>query len=177
MDPQPIDFDAEIADLTEEMGEWADRQADAPFNSDAAKRMEYEARQVERLRQGVAWAQQTFDDGLVIRPLTDGARNAIDDIVQETAFKRYQAVVCVGTVAAPYLEHDPDEISPSSDDVRATLRNITELDPRFVDWVADRIQTLGSMEDELGNSYTDMLLAKRREKASPEQSGSDTAES
>lgn len=175
MEPREIDLSEEVESLNEEMQEWAEKQADAPFASEASRRIEYEGSTVERYRNGVAWAVSEFDT-VTLRPLTDGQRRAVRDLNDQTGFDRDQCVIAVGTTQAPYVEHDPDALSPNSDELKATLGNIADLHPGYVDWATDRIQDLGSMGDELGNSYQDMLLATRTAKANRETTGSDTAE-
>lgn len=176
MNPREIDLDGEVKSLTEEMQEWAEKQARVEFGSEAAKRIEYEGSEVERLRGGVAWASQEFGGDVTLRPLTDGARRAVRHLIDETAFEYDQCMVAVGTTDAPYVEHDPDALSPDNDDLRETLANIADLHPAYVDWASGKIQDLGSMGDDLGNSYQAMLLETRQAQTKQGQTGSDTAE-
>lgn len=175
MEPRTIDLAKEVDRLTDEMQQWAERQADAPFASDASRRMEYEGETTQRLRNGVVWAESEFGS-VELRPITDGLRRAIVDLTDETAYTRDQCLVAVGTLEAPYVAHDPDELTPSSDELRETLANITDLHPAYVDWASGRITDLGSMDGDMGNSYQDMLLEMRTAKANHETTGSDTAE-
>jgi len=175
MEPKTIDLEKEVARLTEEMQEWAKKQAETDFGSNASRRIEYEGETVGRYRNGVQWANGEFSE-VTFRAITDGARRAVRDLTNETAFDRDQCLVAIGTLEAPYVEHDPDELTPSSDDLRATLGNIADLHPGYVDWASERISDLGSMGDELGNSYQDMLLETRQARMKAETTGSDTAE-
>jgi len=176
LEPRTIDLEQEFDDLLGEMDEWSDKQSDAPFGSQASKRMEFEARTLENYSNGVAWALDTYGTDITLRPLTDGARRVVRDLTNDTGYDRDQCLIAVGTVDAPFIEHDPESLSPTDEDLKATLANITELHPDFVDWCGEKIQDLGSMGAELGNSYTDMLLKRRAEKANHETTGSDTHE-
>jgi len=176
MEPREINLEAEIEGLTDEMDELAGELADLPFKSDAAKELHYEGNTKQRYRDGVSWASESFGSGVTLRPLTDGSRRAVRDLTEQTGYDRDQCLVAVGTVEAPYVEHDPDSLSPTNDGLKATLANIAELHPAYVDWANSHIQDMGAMSSELGNSFSDMLLEKRAAKTKQETTGSDTAE-
>ena len=176
MEPREIDLEAEIERLTDEMDELADELADLPFKTDAAKELQFQGQTKQRYRDGVSWATESFGPGVTLRPLTDGSRRAVRDLTEQTGYDRDQCLVAVGTVEAPYVSHDPEALSPTNDDLKTTLANIAELHPAYVDWAFDRIQDMGAMSSELGNSFNDMLLEKRRQKTKQETTGSDTAE-
>jgi len=175
MQEREINLENEVEALTEEMQEWAEKQADTEFGSTQYRRIEYEGETVGRYRNGVQWAADEFGS-VTLRPITDGLRRAIRDVSNDTAFDRDQCLVAIGTLEAPYVAHDPEGLSPNDDDLQDTLANIADLHPAYVDWASERISDLGAMGDELGNSYQDMLLATQTAKAKPETTGSDTAE-
>jgi len=176
MEPREINLEAEIKRLTDEMDELAGELADLPFKSDAAKELQFQGQTKQRYRDGVSWASESFGSSVTLRPLTDGSRRAVRDLTEQTGYDRDQCLVAVGTVEAPYVEHDPDSLSPTNDSLKATLANIAELHPAYVDWANNRIRDMGVMSSELGNSFSDMLLEKRAAKTKQETTGSDTAE-
>jgi len=175
MNPKTIDLAKEVDRLTEEMQEWTEKQADTEFGSDAYRRMEYEGSTQQRYRSGVKWAETEFGS-VDLRPITDGLRRAIRDVTESTGYDRDQVLVALGTQDAPYIEHEPNEISPDNPEIKDTLANIAELHPGYVDWANERIQDLWGMSDDLGNSYLGMLLETQRKKTHQETTGSDTAE-
>ena len=175
MQAKTIDLEKEVERLTEEMQELTEKQADYEFSSQLSRRVEYEGETVGRYRNGVAWASGEFGE-VTLRPITDGLRRAIRDLNNETGYDRDQCLVAIGSQEAGYVEHDPNELTPDSDDLRDTLANIADLHPGYVDWASERISDLGSMSSDLGNSYTDMLLETRAKKANQETTGSDTVE-
>ena len=175
MQEREINLENEVEELTEEMQEWAEKQSQAEFGSDLAKELQFEAQQAERLRLGVASAKTEFSE-ITLQPKTDGLRRAIRDLTQETAYDSDQCTVAVCSVDAPYVEHNPNEISITDDELHKTLANIPDLHPAFVDWAYDKIEELGAMDAELGNSYLDMLMEARQTQMNQETTGSDTAE-
>lgn len=177
-DRERVEFDAEIERLTEKIDEWTDVQAEADYGSDAAQQAAVEAGDLERLRNGVGLAKQAWDrDGVVFQPLTDGLRRAVRDLVDATPYDRDQCVVALGTVEAPYVEHDPGNIGdPATDgDVQATVANVPDLAPEYVDWASDRIADIGALGDEMGKSSRMLVLEKRQAQTSDATSGSTTA--
>jgi len=179
LDTTTIDLNQEYQRLTDEMEAHAEEQAQYERGSDGARVAAAQGQRVERLRAGVAWAlgypNAAESDGagwktdtVTLGSLTNGDRHLVDDVSDEPGYKRADAYVAIGTVDAPYLEHDADETLV--DEFKSTVRNIPDLHPSFVDWAEDRITEL-SRVGETGNSYLELVQAKRTSATSADESG------
>lgn len=176
MQAQALDLNDELDSLTADLEELTDEIAGYDVGSKAYQQLGFQAGRVDDYRNGIAWYINEYDsDEITLRPLTDGRRRAVRDVTEKHPYDRDQCLVAVGSVDAPYVAHDPDALTPSNDDLKQTLANIADLHPDFVDWVAGKVDDLGSMEDELGNSYETMLIQKLTQ-AQTGQTGSDTHE-
>jgi len=174
MQAQTLDLSNELDSLTADLEELTDEIAGYDVGSKAYQQLGFQAGRVDDYRNGIAWYINEYNsDEITLRPLTDGRRRAVRDVTEKHPYDRDQCLVAVGSVDAPYVAHDPDALTPSNDDLTQTLANIADLHPDFVDWVAGKVDDLGSMEDELGNSYETMLIQKLTQ-AQNGQTGSDT---
>lgn len=176
MQATTLDLGDELDSLTTDLDELTDEIAGYDVGSKAYQQLGFQAGRIDDYRNGIAWYRNEYEtDEITLRPLTDGRRRAVRDLTENHPFDRDQCLVAVGSVSAPYVAHDPDALAPSNDDLKETLANIADLHPDFVDWVAGKVDDLGSMEEELGNSYESMLIQKLTQ-AQTEATGSDTPE-
>ena len=163
LETREFDLEAEADRLLDEMVEAAEKQAEYPRGSDGAKEYAEQGQRYERLREGVLWARETWDtDTITLGSLTNGNRRLIQKLGQENAeLNASDRYVAIGTVAAPYLEHDPQGITPN--DVLETTYALGDVDPRYVDWAESQISDLSRIEADEGKSYQALVREKRNQ--------------
>lgn len=171
LDTKTYDLSDEQDRLREEREEYAQEQAEAPIGSDAAQQAAQLGQQADRFLSGIAWAIETWDvDSVTLSALTNGERRRVVDRVSEEGWATADCYVAHGTYDAPYLAHDPDAVR--EDDFDATFRNVTDLHPAYVDWAEQQISDLGGVgAGDSGKSYRELVLEKRTQVASQNESG------
>lgn len=170
LETRQFDLEAEVADLTDEMEEHAETQAEVPIGSDAAQQAATMGQKAERLRAGVGWAMDEWGvESLTFSALTNGERHRVRDTVDDTGWNEQDVYVAAGTYDAPYLEHDPEGVKQS--EFEDTALAVTDLHPAFVDWAESKITSLGRMDGDTGKSYQALVLERRIQASSQSESG------
>jgi hypothetical protein len=160
----------EVDRLTEEMEEYAQTQAEAPFGSDAAQQAAGMGQRAERFRSGLNWAIEEWGvESITFSAHTSGERHRVRDVADEIGAELSDAYVAAGTYEAPYLEHDPEAIKPS--EIRNTAKNVVDAHPAFVDWAESKISDLARVDGDTGKSYRALVLERRIQASSPSESG------
>lgn len=170
LETHDIALSAEVDRLTDAMADHADAQADAPMGSDAAKQAAQAGQRANHLRDGVAWAAAEWEaDSVTLATLTYGERTRAQDTADEKGWPLRACHVAAGTYDAPYLAHDPEAVT--QDEYEATVLNVVDLHPAFVDWADQRIQELGGVGGETGKSYPTLVLERRSRRDSERENG------
>jgi hypothetical protein len=167
---------ADVADdLRDKMEAAAEEQASYDVGTPGAKQAAQEGQRQQQYRAGVLWAlgwpghddregSGWGTDTITFGALKNGERRMIADLAEEKGLARGDLYVAAGTVAAPYLEHDPHNTRP--EDVVDTALAVADLHPHFADWAESAISDLGGMGAE-GNAYRKLVQAKRTSQTSP----------
>lgn len=173
-----IDLAAERDALTDQAEAMAEKQADFPMGSDGARQAGEMGQELTRHRAGVVWALEEWDtDSVTVGAMTNGERHLVGELVDADAAgavaMRQNVYVAVGTRAAPYLAHDPERLThpEEREAVRETAGNVATIHPAFADWVMAKIQDLGQPDGDMGKSYRELVLAKRRQATSEQENG------
>lgn len=164
LDTETITLSDAHDDLLDAEEQCAERQAAEPIDSDGAVAYAQLGNRAHRFRAGVEWAIAEWGEQteLVLSANTAGERNAAAHLADEhDGWEASDCHVVVGSYEAPYVEHDPDNLD--LDELRETLHNVLDLHPNFVDWVEHRIRQLGQLDGETGNSYAELVAAKRQQ--------------
>lgn len=178
LNTREIDLESEYGRLDAEVREHAQAYADAEDGSTYQQLAVTKGNRAQRQRAGVAWALDYPDsdaDGsgwdtetVTFSALTKGDVNLKDAVIDELECDPVDAFVAVATVDAPYLEHDPADASPMT--VKRTVRNVTHLDPAFVEWADARASDIGRSGD-TGKSFMELATAAATSATSTEENG------
>lgn len=158
-----IDLEAEYDRLDDKVREHADEYADAEAGSDYQQLAVSKGNRAQRHRGGIAWALDYPDtdesgsgwdtDTVTLGALTKGDVNRKENAVETVDCDPQDAFVALALVDAPFLEHDPHDISQT--EYHRTIRAVTGLDPAFVDWADARASKLASAGD-TGKSFMEL---------------------
>jgi len=172
LDTQTYDLGDEIDRMEQEREDAAEQLANVDDDSPATQELAEKGQRLDRYLSGLAWYRREFDaDSIELGALTNGERNRIQQVVREASGSGVQqnAYVAQGTLEAAYLEHDPEETTMGQ--FKETVREVAELHPMFVDWAESEITDLGRMDGEMGNSFRDLVQAKRTQATSNQTNG------
>lgn len=155
-----ITLEAAYDRLDEEVAEQAQAYRDADNGSTYQQIAARRGRQAEDHRGGVAWAMDYPDtdatgsgwdiDSITLGALTKGDENRVSQAVEDIECTRQDAYVAVAVTDAPFLEHDPEDMSQI--EYQKTIRNVVDLHPDFVGWVDAETGDLASAGDS-GKSF------------------------
>jgi hypothetical protein len=165
-------LDEEIESMEREREEKAERLAKLPDDSPATEQLAERGQTLTRYLSGLRWYREEFDaDSITLGALTNGERNRIQQVVQEASGSGVQqnAYVAQGTLEAAYLGHDPEETTMGA--FKDTVRAVADLHPAFVDWAESEITDLGRMDGEMGNSFRDLVQAKKTQATADQTNG------
>lgn len=153
------DFETVAEELREEMKAAAERQADAEAGSSAATAAAGDGQTASRFLSGIQWAIDEWGEtGVTVGAITNGERHRVEDVSSSTPFKRSDCYVAAGLIDAPFLQHDPEAITPS--DFNDTVRELADFHPAFVDWLERKV-TEASRVGDMGKSYQTLVREKR----------------
>lgn len=172
LETETYDLEAEIERMEQEREETAERLANIDDGSPATGELVEKGQQLDRYLSGLAWLRQEFDaDTVTLGALTNGERNRIREVVREASVEGVQqnAYVAQGTHDGPYLEHDPEATTRGQ--FEDTVAAVSNLHPAYVDWAESEITDLGRMDGEMGNSFRDLVQAKRNQATSNQNNG------
>jgi len=170
LEEREYDLDETTARLETRMREAAREQAEYPVGSDGAKQAAQEGQRYQQYRAGLLWARGWPDDpdregagwdtdSVTLASLKNGERKMISDLAERNPdLSRTDLYVAAGTVAAPYLQHDPHNTTPEN--VVETALALADTHPHFVDWAEHEISSLGGMGAE-GNAYRTLVQEMR----------------
>jgi hypothetical protein len=164
------DIDDEIERLDTQRREKAAQQAEYPPSEPAAQQLASEGQRADRFRAGLLWLREEFDvETITLSALTNGERRRVSHTDDEEPYDRSDIYVAAGTYDAPWLAHDPENVAQG--DFEETVRAITDLHPALVDWCEHQLSDLGGVSGDTGKSYATLVLEKRLQAASTEESG------
>lgn len=164
------DLEAERDRLAGDMDEYAEMQAENPVGSGAAQQAARLGQQAQQYKSGIDWALAEWGvSAVTLSALSHGERTRVLDTVERNDWPHTDCYVAAGTYDAPYLEHDPEAVT--QDAFEETALNVADLHPAFVDWVEARITDLSRVGDDTGKSYETLVLEKRIQAASRNESG------
>lgn len=173
LETRTISIDDEIERLDEKRRKTAAEQAEADYESDAAKQLASEGQEANRHLAGLHWFRQEYPEceTITLSALTNGERHRVRSLVQDVDVQgiRQNAYVAAGTYDAPYLEHEPDDVEDNQ--FEQTVARIADVHPSFADWAESKIKDVSSMSDVMGKSYRELVLEKRKQQTSSETSG------
>lgn len=160
-----IDLSAEYDRLDKQVREYASEYASAADGSRYQQLAVTKGNRAERHRRGVAWALDYPDSDasgsgwdtqtLALGELTKGDRNLIDHTLDEIDCTEQDAYCALVVMDAPFVEHDAADPMPTL--FKRTIRNITGLDPAFVDWIDHRAGEIASAGD-TGKSFMGLVM-------------------
>ena len=173
-----IDLDVEYDSLDAEVREHADDYAAAESGSTYQQLAVTKGNRAQRQRSGIAWALDypaSDEDGsgwsvdtITLGALTKGEVNVKEQVVEDLGCDPVDAFVAVATVDAPYLDHDTDDPTPMT--VKRTIRNVTQLEPGFVEWVDERASEIGRAGD-TGKSFMELATEAATSATSKQTNG------
>lgn len=159
-----IDLHAEYDSLDDEVREHAQEYREAEAGSTYQQLAVTNGNRAQRHRAGVAWAldyPDTDEDGsgwntdsVTLAALTKGDKNRQTNAVDDLDCAPVDAFVAIATVDAPFVEHDP--ANPSQIEYQRTIRNVTQLNPDFVEWLDARASTIARAGDS-GKSFMELV--------------------
>ena len=163
-----IDFDSETHRLTEKMDELAEQQANTTNARQAEQLLERGTQLdrfstvLEKLAAGEVETVEQFDE-VELAGLSPGEVNLVADIVDEhERVRERDAWVAVGTHNAPFVEHDPEEMTEEG--IRKTIfRLVDDVPLPFVRWAEERISDLSHLGMDEGNGYLQRVKEKRQQ--------------
>ena len=162
-----IDLDTEHERIVSEIGDLTDQLAEMDPETDLYETLDNRASRLDVHRRAVEWARENWDtESIVIRALSFGDDARLDEHAGSGPERRLWQIA-IGTVEAPYLEHDGHEYPDVSiDAVKDTVATVdSPAVPIAVGrWVQDRtdeVSTVGNLNGD--GSYATSLAAKRAE--------------
>lgn len=172
LETQTFDLGDEMDQMEREREEAADQLATLGEDSPATDQLIEKGQRLDRFISGLAWFRAEFEtDTVTLGALTNGERNRIQNVVADASGAGVQqnAYVAQGTIDAPYAAHDAEETVMG--DFKDTVAAVADLHPAFVDWAEREITDLGRMGGETGNSFRDLVLAKRTQATATPKNG------
>jgi hypothetical protein len=173
-----IDLDAEADRLRDRREQFADQQVEFPMGSAGARQAAQEGQQADRLLRGIEWARTEWAvESITLAALTNGERHLVqmltDTDTDAADAMRQNAYIATGTHDAPYLAHDPDNLTDPDerDAIKQTVNNVANLHPAFADWAERKISNLDRVDGDTGKSYRELVLEKRTQRHSTEDNG------
>jgi hypothetical protein len=168
-DPETIELDAEYDRIVDALEDTTDRLAGMDETTDEYDVLDQRASRLETHRRGIEWVRDEWDvDSITLRPLTIGDDARLDEHTTSTPERRLWQIA-IGTVDAPYLEHDAEEYpGVKMDAVAKTVATIDDTIPIAVGrWLQDRIDGVSSVGNRnAADSYARLLTTKRAEETS-----------
>ena len=161
---ETIDIDEEYDRLVEAIEDATDRLDGLDPQTDQAATIDARAERLDVHRRGVAYVRDEWAvDEIVLRPLTIGDDVRLDEHTAGVDERRLWKIA-IGTVAAPYLEHDGREYpAVEMDAVRATVATVDRTVPiavgRWLESRIDEVSTVGNPSGE--DSYARLRAATR----------------
>lgn len=163
-----IDIADERERLKSKMDDVADRQVDIALEDETGvaqqelSRLQSRGTDLQEYRDALeAWDV----DEITVRKLTAGDSYFLADFVDDNqGIAEDAAFIAIGTVDAPYLEHDPDSFKRDPEAVLETVGAVCDLDIPVSNWLEERISELSHLGAGTGNEYTNLLLDKLMER-------------
>jgi len=160
-----IDLDAEHERILSEIDTLTDQLAEMDTDTEQYATLDSRSSRLDTHRRATEWVRDNWDvDEVVIRSLSFGDDARLDENTQSEAERRLWQIA-IGTVEAPYLEHDGHAYPEvSMDAVEETVATIdSPVVPIAVGrWLQDRIDEVSTVGNLAGDgSYATSLAAKR----------------
>jgi len=169
METETIVLDAEYDRIVDNLETATDRLAEMDETTDEYEVLDNRTSRLETHRRGVEWVRKEWDaDEIVLRALTFGDDVRLDEETSSTGERRLWQIA-IGTIDAPFLEHDGDEYPEvPMDDVEKTVAAIDQSVPIAVGrWLQDRIDGVSSVGNRnAADGYARLLTEKRTETTS-----------
>lgn len=162
-----VDFEEERKRLYGEMEEIAEQQANWDGRDEHARQLMQQGNAIEN-QHTVLKALMEGDiqgvpamEGVTLAGLTTGDVNRVEDIVEKhSSVRERDAWVAIGTIDAPYLQHDPDGDFTMSE-YEDTVLAVTDLPLPYVRWAEGRISELSHLGADEGNGYLALVREKQ----------------
>lgn len=170
-EPERIDLQAEYDRLVDEAEDVAERVAGLNPSTDMAQQLTERGRRLDTHRRGVEWAMDEWDvDEIAFKPLTLGDDARLSDHFPggESPGSRRNYEIALGTTDAPYLEHDPGDVSQSA--LEETVENVGDIPSlAFGRWAQARIDELSAVGNwSSEDSFAALLTEARASNQTPE---------
>lgn len=160
-------------ELDEKLDEQADRVASLPDDApdDVVTEERTEGLKFDRYRNGIEWAINEWDADATIElgAITTGSRDFITELTELHNCPQRNAYIAVGTIEAPFLEHDAEDMPTNPNAVGDTIKKIPDFHPAFADWLNTSIGELGQMEGDTGKSFQKLVREKRLSETSTDE--------
>jgi len=162
-----IDLDAEHERIVSEISDLTDQLAEMDPDTELYETLDGRSSRLDTHRRATEWVRDNWEvDEIAIRSLSFGDDARLDENTQSEAERRLWQIA-IGTVEAPYLEHDGHEYpAVPMDAVEETVSTIdSPIVPIAVGrWLQDRIDEVSTVGNLTGDgSYATSLAAKRAE--------------
>jgi len=171
-----IDLEAEQNRLRDEMEEVAEKLVEWQDDPQKAQGYMEAGEELRSQINALEWAREQWDvDSVTLAELSEGERTRVDHFVDDhEGIAERVPFVAVGTHDAPYLEHDPENVT--EEDFKETVQTLVD-DVRipFITWAESKIGSLSGLDEGNSNEFTELVQAKQAE-ASQSESGETTAE-
>ena len=167
---ETVDIDEEYERLVEAITDASEHLADLDPATDQAATLDARAERLDVHRRGVAHARDEWGvDEIVLRPLTIGDDVRLDEHTAGVDERRLWKIA-IGTVAAPYLEHDGRQYpAVEMDAVRATVATVDRTVPIAVGrWLESRIDEVSTVGNPSGEDSYARLRAATATTSTPE---------
>lgn len=165
LDTQTYDIETERERLQDEMERMAERQAEyeAKGNDRQARELLREGNELDNQHETLGRLADEWNvDGVELAGLTVGEINLAEDVADENKEPRVRDTwVAAGTQEAPYLAHEPGNITKS--DFEETVVNVMDLPMPYVRWAEGKIADLSHLGADMGNGYLALVRDKRAE--------------
>jgi len=167
-----IDLEAErdrlqeqMADIAQQQADWEETVAESDGDNEAAARrvrqLTQQGNELNNQRNILAWAQDEWGvESVTLAGLTTGEVNRVEDTIEKIpAARERDAWVALGTHEAPYLDHEPRNIT--QDEYEQTVRAVADLPLPYVRWAEAKISELSHLSEAEGNAYLELVQDKR----------------
>jgi|GEM_PF-6628322 len=171
-----IDFEAEKERLRGEMEDVAEDLVEWQHNAQKAQAFAEAGEELRSQINALEWAEEQWGvDEITLAELSEGERKRVEDFCDEhDELPERVPFVAIGTHEAPYLEHDPENVT--AEDFKETVHTLyDEVRITFLEWAEGKIASLSGLSEETGNEFTELVREKQAE-ASQSESGETTAE-
>lgn len=149
--------------------ELADRAAETDPSTDLYDDLVSRGNRLDTHRRAIEWALDEWDvESITFRALTLGDDARIADQMNgrgSNPGSERNWEIALGTYDAPYLEHDPEEVTQSA--LERTVRNVAQIESiAFGRWATAQVDKLSAAGNWNGEQSFARLLAEKQAEAS-----------